>query len=114
MSGAGLSAVTLRPIDGLEHIVQSIRDILTTPLGTRVMRPEYGSRLPRLIDAPINPATLVDLYAATAEAVARWETRAKLTRVRAVQVGQGRVTLALDMDVPMGRGTRQTQIEVTL
>lgn len=114
MIAPGLSSASLRSIDGLDHIAQSIRDILTTPLGTRVMRPEYGSRLPRLVDAPINPATLVDLYAATAEAVARWETRVKLTRVRAVEVGQGRATLALDLDVPMGRLTRSTQIEVTL
>jgi phage baseplate assembly protein W len=114
MTWTGVSAATLRPIEGLDHIVQSIRDILATPLGSRIMRPEYGSRLPRLVDAPINPATLVDLYAATAESVARWEPRVKLTRVRAVEAGQGRVTLALDLTVPLGRSARSTQIEVTL
>ena len=37
-----------------EHIDQSIGDILSTPIGTRVMRPDYGSRIPRLVDRPIN------------------------------------------------------------
>ena len=37
-------------ISTVEHIGQSIRDILTTRLGTRVMRREYGSLLPELVD----------------------------------------------------------------
>lgn len=27
----------------LDHIRQSVQDILTTPIGTRIMRREYGS-----------------------------------------------------------------------
>ena len=37
------------------HLVQSIGDILTTPLGSRVLRRSYGSELPDLIDQPIEP-----------------------------------------------------------
>ena len=44
-------------ISTLEHIGQSISDILTTRLGTRVMRREYGSLLPELVDQPFNDAT---------------------------------------------------------
>lgn len=39
-------------ISTVEHIGQSISDILTTRLGTRVMRREYGSLLPDLVDHP--------------------------------------------------------------
>ena len=74
---------------------QSIIDILTTPIGTRVMRPEYGSRLFDLVDAPMNRATIVEIYAATAEALDRWEPRLKLERVQAIAVQPGRIELEL-------------------
>ncbi|MCP4103294.1 MAG: phage baseplate protein, partial [Lentisphaerae bacterium] len=77
----GIDKTTGRYLSGLDHLKQSITDILTTPIGSRVMRREYGSRLPRLVDAPLNSSTLVDLYSATAEALQRWEPRFKLTEV---------------------------------
>jgi len=78
---SGMHAQTGRRLDGPAHLRQSITDILTTPIGSRVMRREYGSRLFELIDAPASGATLIDLYAATAEALARWEPRLRLTKV---------------------------------
>jgi phage baseplate assembly protein W len=35
-----------------EHIRQSVRDILVTPIGSRVMRRDYGSLLAAMIDRP--------------------------------------------------------------
>ena len=58
-------------LGGLDHLRQSIIDILTTPIGTRVMRPDYGSRLFELIDRPVNAEFLVDLYAETVIALNR-------------------------------------------
>ncbi|MBM7357398.1 UNVERIFIED_ORG: phage baseplate assembly protein W [Enterobacter sp. JUb101] len=37
-------------ISEADHIMQSVRDILVTPVGSRVMRREYGSLLSALID----------------------------------------------------------------
>lgn len=71
----GTDATTGKALDGLAHLDQSIRDILTTPIGSRVMRRDYGSRIRRLVDAPMNRATLLDIYAATAEAITTWEPR---------------------------------------
>ncbi len=51
----GMNAATGRNLTGLDHLHQSIADILSTPIGTRVMRRDYGSRLPELIDAPMTP-----------------------------------------------------------
>lgn len=82
----GMSARTGRAIEGNAHLAQSIADILTTPLGSRVMRREYGSLLPDLIDAPHNDATRLQVYAATAMALMRWEPRIRLSRV---QLGLG-------------------------
>ncbi|EAI5420444.1 baseplate assembly protein, partial [Campylobacter coli] len=49
-------------------IEESIKDILTTPLGSRVMRPEYGSLLYTLIDRKIDDDFRVKLTRYTAEA----------------------------------------------
>lgn len=89
----GTDANTGKPLDGLAHLQQSIKDILTTPIGSRVMRRDYGSRLPRLVDAPMNRATLIDLYAATAEALLTWEPRFIVQQVVAVSAAPGRVEL---------------------
>lgn len=78
----GMNAQTGRALSGLAHIYQSIAKILTTPLGSRVERRDFGSELPDLIDAPYNSATRVRLYAATVTALMRQEKRVKVTRVR--------------------------------
>jgi phage baseplate assembly protein W len=95
----GINAHTGKSLAGLDHLRQSIADILSTPLNTRVMRRDYGSRLPELIDQPITPRLAVELYAATAEALRRWEPRFKLTRVRLSDARAGWVELTLEGEV---------------
>ncbi|AZB57260.1 phage baseplate protein [Cereibacter sphaeroides] len=95
----GLSRLTARPLDLDAHLAQSIADILTTPVGTRVLRRDYGSRLPELIDAPLNGETLVDVFAETAEALDRWEPRLKLRRVEVTSARAGSLTLLLSGEV---------------
>lgn len=85
----GTNAETGKELTGLAHLRQSVRDILTTPIGTRVMRREYGSRLMELVDAPLTPATLTEIYAAAAEALGRWEPRLRVERIRASAAGGG-------------------------
>ncbi|WP_438852490.1 GPW/gp25 family protein [Brevundimonas nasdae] len=74
-----MAAGTGKPIDGLAHLRQSIADILTTPVGSRIKRREYGSQLFDLIDQPFNSATRMRLFGAVATALARWEPRIRLT-----------------------------------
>lgn len=78
----GMNAKTGRAITDRQHLAQSIADVLTTPIGSRVMRREYGSQLPDLIDWPLNSATRLQAYAATAMALMRWEPRIRLSRVQ--------------------------------
>lgn len=58
---------------GIEHLKQSIIDILTTPNNSRIMRRDYGSRVFELVDKPINRDLTLEIYAATAEALEKWE-----------------------------------------
>ncbi|MBR7309711.1 baseplate assembly protein, partial [Klebsiella pneumoniae] len=46
----GMNSQTGLSISEVEHIRQSVRDILVTPVGSRVMRREYGSLLSQMID----------------------------------------------------------------
>ena len=77
----GMNANTGRALEGEAHLRQSIADILTTPIGTRVARRDYGSLLSELIDQPFNPSTRLRLSSAVAQALARWEPRVRLHRV---------------------------------
>ena len=72
---------TGRAIDLPEHIAQSVADIVTTPLGSRVMRRDYGSLLPLLLDQPDNAATQIRITSAVAGALMRWEPRVRLMRL---------------------------------
>ena len=100
----GMNRNTGQPLSGIDHLRQSIIDILTTPVGSRVMRRDYGSRLYELVDAPMNRATLVDIYAATAEALLKWEPRLVLKRVRVSEITVGKATLFLEADyLPTGK-----------
>lgn len=76
-----MNRTTGKAITGLDHLRQSLGDILTTPIGSRVMRREYGSLVPELIDHPDNNASQVRLFSAVASALLRWEPRFRLTRV---------------------------------
>lgn len=110
---AGMNRSTGRASDGLAHIQQSVSDILTTPIGSRVMRRDYGSLLPELIDQPLNEATLLRAYAAAVIAILRWEPRIRVRTIqRSVDAAQaGRATLLIDA---ITRDGQDAAIEVAL
>lgn len=91
----GMNVLNGRSLTGLDHLKQSIADILNTPIGSRVMRRDYGSKLFSLIDAPLNRGTLVDIYAATAEALMKWEDRLLVSAVDITSAQLGQITLKI-------------------
>lgn len=91
----GLDRRTGQPVSGLAHLRQSIEDILTTPVGSRRMRPDYGSQLRRYVDLPVNEGWKSAVQAEVARALGRWEPRLKLERVRVTAVVGGQITLQL-------------------
>ena len=68
----GMNSGTGKPIEDDAWIAQAVADVLLTPIGTRVMRRDYGSLLPALLDQPLNDATTLQIYAASAGALRRW------------------------------------------
>lgn len=75
----GMNRQTGLSISEAEHIRQSVRDILVTPIGSRVMRRDYGSLLSAMIDQPQNPALRLQIMSACYSAIQKWEPRITLT-----------------------------------
>jgi hypothetical protein len=91
----GINASTGASITGIDHLRQSVLDILRTRKGSRVMRRDYGSLLPDLVDSPTNAAGIADIVAATADALARWEARIRVTNVSVYAAGVGVVEITI-------------------
>lgn len=92
------------------HLAHSLRTLLTTPKGSRVMRRDYGIAT-GLVDAPANRALMIEVTAAVAEAVDRWEPRFELRRVLLESAAPGRVSVALEGVI---RGLGPATIPATL
>ena len=67
---------------GERDIEQSIRIILGTAPGERVMRPEFGCRARELLFAPRDAATEALLIEYVEQALGRWEPRIEVQEVR--------------------------------
>lgn len=85
-------------LDDINHLKQSIVDILSTPIGSRVLNRDYGSNLYKLIDEPVNTYLYQKIYAAVVEALDRWEPRIKVTKLSILSVLEGKITLKIDAD----------------
>ncbi len=92
-----------------DQLWQSVRDILLTPLGSRVMRRTYGSLLPDLLDAPQNATTRLQLMSATVIALAQWEPRLSLNQLNVQFSATGKTTVEINgMIIATMQTTRNT------
>ncbi|MDV2859127.1 GPW/gp25 family protein [Psychrobacter sp. CAM01] len=111
----GMSRQTGLHIDQSSHILQSVRDILTTPIGSRVMRRDYGSLLPFLIDSPINSFFIMQLRASVIHALMRWETRVTPTRIKLVtddSTSQGLASLMIEYRYVISKKVERTYLSL--
>ncbi len=94
----GMNKSTGRKITDAEHISQSVTDIISTPIGSRVMRRNYGSYVPRLLDSPQNNVTRMRLVAATVMALTEFEPRIRVRKVEiyADEGGKAMMTIFAD------------------
>lgn len=74
-----------------DDVRESIRIILGTDKGERVMRPDFGADLNRLVFEPLNTTTMSLAKHYVEEALTRWEPRIDQVEVK------------VEADPPMGR-----------
>ncbi len=66
---------------GVEELDSSIRMVLITAPGERLMRPNFGCRIWELMFEPINANTLGLMAVAVREALGQWEPRVDVENV---------------------------------
>lgn len=96
----GMNRHTGKRISGDAHLRQSVADLLTTSLRSRVMRAGYGSELFDRVDAPISAETTADIAACIVDALAQWEPRLKVVSCKPVRLAEpsaGKLRVALTL-----------------
>ena len=78
------SAITAL-VSGPENISQSLRALLTTNVGERLMQPEYGCGLAQLLFEPIDQRTITKIQNSVTDAILLYEPRVKLANVNVFQ-----------------------------
>jgi Bacteriophage baseplate protein W len=67
--------------DGERKLEESVRLILSTAIGERPMRPEFGCAIHDFVFATSEEATMAEIDLAVREALARWEPRIQVMDV---------------------------------
>jgi len=70
-------------VGGVENLDQSLRILLQTELGQRVMRPDFGCGAARLVFAPGSGQNVAQLETAVRDAIRDWEPRVDVQEVSA-------------------------------
>ncbi len=111
-----MSRNTGQRLDAIAHLRQSIGDILATPIGSRVMRRDYGSLVPALIDQPDNLVTQTRLFAAITSALMRWEPRLRLqkTAIERDANQPGRVSIEITGEYIGGFGREAAPLNLSI
>lgn len=91
-----------RYIEGEDNVAQSMRAILSTALGERQMRFDFGSDLPRTLFEPVGASTLARIRTSAEDALTEHEPRISLLSVDATADPDvpSRVVLTIDYEIP--------------
>ncbi|MCA9994226.1 MAG: GPW/gp25 family protein [Anaerolineales bacterium] len=99
------------------EVEQAMHIILSTALGERVMRPEFGCRIHDLVFAPNDGQTAVQAERYVEEALARWEPRITVNSVTAMpgyQFAASQLLLRNDEQSHVLRTTLVIKVEYTI
>ena len=88
-------------VSGDANVEQSLRILLLTQLGERVMRSDFGTQLPRLVFSPGSTQYLRLLERTVQDAVTNWEPRVDVDQVvaEADPIDQFRVVVSISYTV---------------
>lgn len=103
-------------VDGDESIRQAILMLVATSPGERVMRPDYGCLLRRVIFSPNDDTTAGLAIHYVRSALDRWEPRIEILRVDATRDpnGEGRLEVLLEYRVRATQHVQSIRVPVEL
>lgn len=78
---SGFDRVTMLPIDNLAHTLQSVEVILSTGIGSRVMRRQFGGGVAELLGRAVKPSLMAIVQQVIGTAIDLWEPRLHVRRV---------------------------------
>lgn len=113
---AGLVAAPsgrLELVEGDAAVRQAILLLLATTPGERVMRPEYGCELHRLMFAPNDETTAGMAIYYVRRALQRWERRIDVVRLDAVRDRQGEALL-ITLEYRVRETQRAQRLDIAL
>jgi uncharacterized protein len=101
-------------VEGDDSVRQSILLLLSTMPGERVMRPEYGCNLHRLVFAPNDDTTAGLAIHYVRQALERWEPRIEILKLDAGRNPQAPALLDITMEYRVLATQRVTGLMVSL
>jgi len=116
-AGLGLSpGGSIEMVEEEESVRQSILLLLATVPGERVMRPEYGCDLYRLVFSPNDDTTAGLAQHYVERALRRWEPRIEILQLDALrnEADPGRLDIHLEYRVRATRRTEQMVVPLSL
>lgn len=90
----GMNADTGQVLEGIEHLKQSLRNLIMTPRWQRVMRRTYGCDVYEKVDYPGNSKNVLIIYSQVADAIEEWEPRFALEKINASVSEDGKFTFS--------------------
>ena len=84
----GLSASTGKRLEGWPYVEQYIEKVLTTRIGSRVMRRHLGTQVPEIQDAPGIEAVIVQVFRSIAEALDKYVPWYRLSEITLADAGR--------------------------
>lgn len=101
---------TIGYVDGDAGVAQSLRLLLMTAAGERVMRPTFGTQTPRLVFAPGSETNLRLLETTVREAVRDHEPRVRLEAVEVTEDEQAPERVEIEVTYTVRRTNTRTSI----
>lgn len=82
----GLNRITGRPIEGWDHVLQSLDVIFTTRFHERVMLRFFGSLIPHMLGRSINEPLALRFIYSILIAIELWEPRFKVIKAKPLRL----------------------------
>jgi phage baseplate assembly protein W len=82
----------------IDSIMQNVKIILTTPKGTDIHRPDFGSNLYLFIDRPMTAITRGKIMSEIADAIEEWEPRVKVRNI-SLNKDYERLLISIELEI---------------